>query len=152
MAQTIYKNDPVVLMNTGKLEPAAAGEAIYGVFHGVQYNDSNGRPQFSSVWVSGTVATNIIAYVYRDTAIVYEIQCNSNFSVADIGANCEIVYTSGTTIAGGYSRVQAQSDFEASAKQLRVIDMVRRADNESGTNAKILVRLNEHFLSTADGV
>lgn len=143
-AQSIYRGDPVILTADGVINPAAAGERLYGVFWGVQYNDSNGRPTYSSIWVNATVATNVIAYVYRDPNIVYEIQCNTNFSVADIGANCDILYTSGTTIAGGFSRVEAVSDFAASTRQLNVVDMVRRANNESGTNSKILVRINEH--------
>lgn len=149
-AQSIYRGDPVSLDASGLLLPAAAGDRLYGVFWGCQYDDSTGKPRFSNYWPRSTVATNIIAYVHRDAGIVYEVQCNSNFSVTDIGANCEIVYTSGTGI--GYSRVEAQSNFETSTMQLRVVDMVRKAGVESGTNAKILVRLNETFDNTNIGI
>lgn len=156
LAQSIYRGDPVTLLSTGRIQPTAAGAPIYGVFWGVQYNDSNGKPTFSSIWPASTVATSIVAYVYRDPNIVYEIQCNSNFSVGNIGENCNILYTSGTTIAGGFSRVEAESgnlDGSGSEGQLRVLDMVRRAGNEEGTNAKIEVMIQEgHFRASAIGI
>ena len=150
MAQSIYRGDPVTLLSTGKIQPAAAGDVIYGVFWGVQYNDSTGKPTWSNYWPASTTATKIVAYVYRDPNLVFEVQCNSNFTVAHIGENCDIAYTSGTGI--GYSRVQAVSSFDSSTRQLRVLDLVRRADNVEGTNAKIEVMINEHHLNSAVGV
>src|SRR3990167_1373083 len=149
-AQSIYRGDPVSLDASGLLLPAAIGTRLYGVFWGCQYDDSTGKPRFSNYWPASTVATNIIAYVPGDPQIVSEVQVPPNFSITDIGANCDILYTSGTGI--GYSRVEAESVFESSTMQLRVVDMVRKAGVESGTNAKILVRLNETFDNTNIGI
>ena len=153
-ARNIFYGDPVVLNSDATVFPAAAGDTLIGVFAGVQWIAADGEPKWSKYWpASTTLASNTeaIAYVFDDPNLVFEVQCNTNFTLTDIGTNCDIFYASGTT-SNGISRVEAESDFAASTRQLRVVGFVRDGENETGTNAKIEVIINEHRLRVTTGV
>jgi hypothetical protein len=154
LAASIYYGDPVILLASGRLQVAAAGSAnLLGVFAGVEYTDSLGRRQYSKNWPAATVATNIIAYVYDDPNLLYQVQFDSNFTLTMIGTNTDILYASGTSTTG-ISRVQASSTVEASGTtaQLRIYGLVQDPDNEYGTNAKVEVLLNESLFRSQTGI
>jgi len=63
-ATALAKGDPVKLASDGTIELATNNSAdSIGVFEGLSYTDSNGKPQFSSVWAASTTGTNIKALV-----------------------------------------------------------------------------------------
>lgn len=154
LASSIYYGDPVSLLTTGRIQAAAAGDTnLLGVFAGVEYTDSLGRRQFSKNWPAATVATQIIAYVYDDPNLLFQVQFDSNFTLTMIGGNTDIVYASGTSTTG-ISRVQASGTVNTSGTtaQLRIYGLVQDPDNEYGTNAKVEVLLNESLFRSTTGI
>lgn len=102
-ATAIGYGDPVLLNTDGTLNIATAGNDFIGVFAGVQYTDSTGKPTFSKNWVASTTATNIIAYVYDDPENVFEIQVGSGgtgYVQTAIGAQANFVTAAPTASTG----------------------------------------------------
>ena len=67
LAENIFTGDLVILTADGVITPHTATETNnIGVFAGVAYTASDGSYVYSQYWPSGTVATDIVAYVYDD--------------------------------------------------------------------------------------
>ena len=70
LAENIFTGDLCILDANGQVTPHTATETNnIGVFGGVSYTASDGEYVYSKYWPSGTVATDIIAYVYDDPYI-----------------------------------------------------------------------------------
>lgn len=132
---------------------AAAGDRAVGVFAGCQYIDSNGDVQYRPYWpASTTVLTGTLpqAFVYDDPEILFEIQASAGMAVTDIGSVADITGTSGSTTTGQTSQQLDSATLSASGSaQLKVYELVDRPDNDYGTNAKVLVLINEHEMKAA---
>src|SRR5210317_1261980 len=76
---TIYQGDLVAVVTGGGIERVAAGGSglILGVFNGVNYTDSDGKPRWSNKWTAGTVASDAEASVIDAPHAVYEIQADA---------------------------------------------------------------------------
>ena len=100
----IFQGDMVAQVTGGGIEVHADGGTvpIVGVFNGCQYTDpTTGEQKFSNFYPASTNASDIIAFVIDDPMVVFEIQCNAAFPVADLFGNFDIVYTSaGSTTTG----------------------------------------------------
>lgn len=155
----IYLNTPVklvigtgasvagVTVATGQMviQPAAAqSDAICGVFAGVEYQDANGRGQYSPFWSSGlTLYTNTVARVYligpSDPYIIYQAQFDGAISTATLPQNIfnflgkqasfnssdlSATAPAGSINAGGLSsaRVSATLTSTGSQGQLRIVN------------------------------
>ena len=82
-AASIFSGDPVKLTSDGVIQLASSdgtrsgttdGVTVLGVFAGVQYLDSTGKPTISPFWPSGTTGTEIVAWVYDDPETIYDVQ------------------------------------------------------------------------------
>lgn len=84
----------------------ATDQQIVGVFAGCQYKDSTGLLVSKPYWPANTVGTDIVAYVYDDPFIVYNIQCGDSVGavkallISHIGNNCNIQFVAGNTSSG----------------------------------------------------
>ena len=75
LAENIFTGDLCILDANGQVTPHTATEVNnIGVFAGVSYTASDGSYVYSQYWPTGTVATDIIAYIYDDPYIIYRIQ------------------------------------------------------------------------------
>ena len=151
LAQDLFYGDPVKSTGTGKniTIAAAAGRAL-GVFAGVQYVDSNGDVRWEPKWVSGTVietGSKVVAWVYDDPGILFEIQADGAVVAADIGATADYVLGAGDAKTGR-SRYELDSSDIGTGANLKIIELVDRPDNAFGTNAKVHVLINEHELKS----
>ena len=94
----------VAQVTGGTVEVHADGGTvpIVGVFNGCQFTDpSTGEQKFSNFYPASTNADDIIAFIIDDPSVIFEIQCNSSFPVADLFGNFDIVYTTaGSTVTG----------------------------------------------------
>lgn len=128
---------------------AAATDAIYGVIVGFEPNRAD------LTLVHRVASTLRYCYVCVDKGVVYEIQEDSvgnNLAVTEVGLATDIVVGSGSTVTG-LSAVQLDSsDTGTAAGQIRILGLVRRPDNEIGTNAKWLVVINESQLAVTTDV
>lgn len=133
-----------------QVDLSAAGEVIRGVVVGL------GRsPTVLANW--GNLDTTVrpanpgvvwYALVVDDPDAIFEVQM-ATCAVTDVGANADIVvganngYVSGTTLSGTAA---------AGTAQCRILGLVNRPDNAFGQYAKVLVKINEHELTTAAGI
>lgn len=149
-AANIGYGDPVLLNTDGTLNIATAGADIIGVFAGVQYTDATGKPTFSKNWVSGTVATNVIAYVYDDPDNVYEVQVGSGGSgyvQTAIGAQANAVFaTPSTTTGHSTSYLNATLIAASSQGQFRIVGFGLDGIYDATTNPfpTVLVQIAQH--------
>ena len=127
---------------------AAAGDAIRGVVVGVLPDTRESLPYRAA----STLRKVLVA---DDPDLVFEIQEDSvggALTADECGENADLIVAVGSTLTGR-SRMQLDSSTHvATAAQLRILRLVRRADNEIGANAKWEVAINEHELAQTAGV
>lgn len=77
--------------------------------------------------------------------VLFEIQADSANALAkeDFKNTADIVVGSGSTVTG-ISGMEFNTASLGTGAQLRAFDLVRQANNELGTHAKLLVIINEH--------
>ena len=117
--------DPVILNTDGTLNIGTATNDILGIFAGVEYIDSTGKPTGSKNWVAGTVGTEIKAFVYMDLNDVFEVQVGSGGSgyvQTIIGAQADVVMAAPNATTGqSASYLNATPEAGGAQGQFRVI-------------------------------
>lgn len=82
-AASIFSGDPVKLTSDGVVQLGTSdgtrsgttdGVKLLGIFAGVQYLDSTGKPTIAPFWTGGTTGTQIVAWVYDDPETIYDVQ------------------------------------------------------------------------------
>ena len=144
----ILQFQPVYIGASGTIEAAAATEAaIVGTFMGVEFTDTDGRRRVSNKWTASTSATDIVAYVTTDPAIVYEIQANSSLVITDIGAQADFAsVTAGSTTTGlSAAMLDAAQKTTSGNEILRIVNLGTEIDNAWGDAYTIVqVQISEH--------
>lgn len=145
---TMYQFSPVKIGTDGTLQQAAAGERAIGVFMGVSYTDSTGRPIVSNQWVASTTyqTGSCVAYYTRDDQIVYEIQSVSAVNQADVGNQADWAsVTAGNAITGLSAATLADSRSSSGNAGLRILGFGKEVDNAPGdTYTNVYVMISEH--------
>ena len=152
LAENIFTGDAVILIADGVLTPHTATEVNnIGVFAGVSYTASDGSFVYSQYWPSGTVATDIIAYVYDDPYTVFKVQSAGTTAQTNIGNCADLVAGAGSTLTGqsGFEMSGTMSNGTATCKILGVYES---PDNALGANAIMEVLINEHLLKDNAGI
>jgi len=158
-ATAIFQGDLVKPVTGGGIERAVANtsDKVVGVFNGVFYTDpTTQKPTFKNYYPGGVAASDIIANVIDDPSVVYSIDSDGAFAVADIFKNFAITNVTGNTLSG-ISEVQLDYDVSGltvSGTVLQAIDISQDTQNsEAGSaNVDVLVRINNHFYSQGTGV
>jgi len=134
----IHKGDPVILTGTGKnIAIAGAGvEETLGVFAGCSYIDSTGRHQFSPYWPGVITNTNIVAYVYDDPNIVFEVQVDT-CAEGDIGNQMDLAEGAGSDATGQSGAYLDESTKGTTGASFLVLGLVNREGNAYGAYAKV---------------
>ena len=148
-AGTIFQGDLVVLTGgfISRFLPASHTAAV-GVFNGCNYNDpTTGKPTFSNFYPGSVNITSgqISADVLDDPNQLFLIQCDAGFVAADVGKNADVIGTGGST-TNGISTMELNSATLATtaALNLKVVGLYNDVNNEFGTNAVVVVKINEH--------
>ena len=148
----IFQGDMVAQVTGGGIEVHADGGTvpIVGVFNGCQYTDpTTGEQKFSNFYPASTNASDIIAFVIDDPMVVFEIQCNAAFPVADLFGNFDIVYTSSGSTTTGISGAELNvSDGATTATlSLKCIDISEDPENSdvSSDATNVLVVIQNHI-------
>lgn len=144
----LFVGDPVIIaggadadgVSTVTRATAAAAGRITGSVVGF-------RPD-ASVIANGYRVASVAGYVLVADAPdqVYEIQedaVGGALAAADVGLNADLIAGSGSTVtkASGF-QLDTSTKATTATLQLRIVGFQRRADNEIGANAKVLVRIN----------
>ena len=148
-AGTIFQGD-LVALSAGfitKFLPATHTAAV-GVFNGCNYIDpTTGKPTFKNYYPGSVniTAGKIIADVIDDPNQLFLIQCDEGFVAADVGKNADVVGTGGSTTSGISTMELDSSTLATSAAlNLKVVGLYTDVNNEFGTNAVVVVKINEH--------
>ena len=144
-AQNILKGQTVKLAaTTGYVVRAAAGDALYGVFDGVEWTDTTGRRRVSNYWPTGTAyqTGSLIAYIWTDPQVVYEIQAAGSIAQTAIGAEFDLSspYAGSTTTGLSQALMDTTAASANTSRVLRVIDLAPYPGNAWG-DAYTIVRV-----------
>jgi hypothetical protein len=122
---------------------AAATDRLYGAIVGFV-------PDHNDLTKNHRVASTLrYCMVAAGPDIIFEMQEDSvgnNMDADMVGLATDIVVGSGNTATGWSAMELDSSDTATAAGQVRILGLVRKADNEIGANAKWLVRINEHHV------
>ena len=146
---TIFQGDLVVLTAgfISRFLPATHTAAV-GVFNGCNYIDpTTGKPTFKNYYPGSVNITSgkIVADVLDDPNQLFLVQCDAGFVAADVGKNADVIGTGGST-TNGISTMELNSATLATtaALNLKVVGLYNDVNNEFGTNAVVVVKINEH--------
>ena len=151
---TIFQGDLVVLTAgfISRFLPATHTAAV-GVFNGCNYIDpTTGKPTFKNYYPGSVNITSgkIVADVLDDPNQLFLVQCDAGFVAADVGKNADVIGTGGSTTSG-ISTMELNSSTLAvtAALNLKVVGLYNDVNNEFGTNAVVVVKINEHVYGSA---
>lgn len=154
----IFSGDPVKLTDNGVVQlgtsdgtraGTVAGILLLGIFAGVQYRDSNGRPVVSNYWPASTSGTEIQAFVYDDPETLFDVQYNNPSAGTTVqtavGEECDwVVASPGGSTSTGLSSAYL-GVIESTSGQFQITGFGYGPDNVL-TDAYVVatVRINEH--------
>ena len=148
----IFKGDMVMQVTGGGVEVHADGGTvpIVGVFNGCRYTDpTSGKETFSNFYPASTNASDIEAFIIDDPMVIFEIQADAAFPVADLFGNFDIVYTSSGSTTTGLSGAELDVTTGATTAglPLKAIDVSRNPDNSdvSSDATNVLVVIQNHI-------
>ncbi len=153
-AGAIYQGDLVTVFDgyIVKFAPATHTAAV-GVFNGCNYTDpTTGKPTWSNYYPGSVNITSgvIAADVLDDPSQLFLIQADEDIVQADIGKNADIIGTGGSTV-NGISSMELDSSTVANtaALNVKIVGLSASPDNAFGTNAVVVVKINEHMYGSA---
>jgi hypothetical protein len=164
-ATSIFSGDPVKLTDNGVIQLGTSdgtrsgtvdGVSLLGIFAGVQFLDSTGKPTISPFWTGGTTGTQIVAYVYDDPETLFDVQYNNpgtpgtDSVQSAVGEECDwVVASPGGSSATGLSNTRL-SAIQATSGQFQITGFGYNI-NDSLTDAYVVVtvRINEHHYKAA---
>ena len=148
----IFQGDMVMQVTGGTVEIHADGGTvpIVGVFNGCTYTDpTSGEQVFSNYYPASTNASDIIAFIVDDPNVVFEIQADDTFPVADLFGNFDIVYTnSGSTLSGiSGAELDVTTGATTAGLPIKAIDISEDPENSdvASANTNVLVVIQNHI-------
>ena len=148
----IFMGDLVTQLTAGVIgRHAASGTVpIVGVFNGVSYTDpTTGETVFKNHYPGSIAASDIIASVIDDPNVVFEIQADDTFPVADLFGNFDIV--DATDVGDEKSgRSNTELDVTTGATTatlpLKAIDISQDVENSdvASANTNVMVVIQNH--------
>ena len=148
----IFQGDMVMQVTGGTVEIHVDGGTvpIVGVFNGCKYTDpTTGEQVFSNSYPASTAAADIIAFIIDDPMVVFEVQCDAAFPVADLFGNFDIVYTSAGNTKSGVagSELKVTDGGTATTLPLKVIDISEDPENSdvSSANTNVYCVIENHI-------
>jgi hypothetical protein len=153
-AGAIFQGDLVTVYDgyLVKFAPATHTAAV-GVFNGCNYIDpSSGKPTFKNFYPGSINITEgtITADVIDDPSQLFIIQVDESVAQTDIGKNADVVGTGGSTITGvSTMELDSSTIAKTAALNLKIVGLWDVPGNAFGTNAVVVVKINEHLYGSA---
>ena len=148
----IHQGDMVMQVTGGTVEIHADGGTvpIVGVFNGCQFTDpTTGEQVFKNHYPASTNASDIIAFIVDDPNVVFEVQANAAFPIADLFGNFDIIYTNSSSTLSGVSGAELDVSTGATTAglPLKCIDISQDPDNSdvASANTNVLVVIQNHI-------
>jgi len=152
-ATAIYQGDLVRPLTDGTVVRSVGNTsyAVVGVFNGCFYNDpTTQKPTYSNYYPGGITPTQgqITAFVVDDPDAVFLVNADAVFAQANLFGNYSMSVANGSTKTG-ISEMQLDVSTQGTAGTFAVqaIDISQDPENDDQTtsNANVLVRINNHF-------
>jgi hypothetical protein len=149
----IYQGDLVTVYNgyLVQFDPATHTAAV-GVFNGCFYNDpTTNKPTWKNYYpgsVNVTIGT-IQADVIDDPSQLFIIQAASSVTQAHVGWNADVSIGTGNATTGVSGMELAGTPAKTAALNLKIVGLYNVPGNEFGTNAVVVVKINEHLYGSA---
>jgi hypothetical protein len=163
-AANLFNGDVVKLVSAGTIEKdtGTATATPVGVFVGCSYTSpALGYTLYSQYYPTGTVASDIVAYVVDDPDTLFKVAVTAAGSATmatvartAVGNNSVLIQTAGSTTTGD-SKVSISSTTATTATQpVRIIDVVPETAPTSGNYSEVIVKWNwgMHQYQNATGV
>ena len=148
----IFQGDMVMQVTGGTVEIHADGGTvpIVGVFNGCQYTDpTTGEQVYSNYYPASTNTSDIIAFIIDDPNVVFEVQADAAFPVADLFGNFDIVYTSAGSTKTGISgaELKVADGGTGTTLSVKAIDISEDPDNDdvASANTNVYVVIQNHI-------
>ena len=150
----IFQGDLVKQVTGGGIERAAASSTVpvVGVFNGVQYTDpTTGEQVFANHSPGSISASDIIGFIIDDPNVVFEIQADEQFPVADLLGNFDVIdqSTTGDTASGRSNmELDVSTGATTTTLPLKAIDISQDPDNDdvASSNTNVLVVIQNHIM------
>jgi|TARA_R110002124_G_scaffold259993_1_gene425907 hypothetical protein len=148
----IFQGDLVMQVTGGGVEIHADGGTvpIVGVFNGCTYTDpTTNEPVFSNYYPASTAAADVIAFIIDDSNVVFEVQADATFPVADLLGNFDVVYTNaGSTVTGiSGAELEVSTGATTAGLPLKAIDISGDPENSdvATANTNVLCVIQNHI-------
>jgi hypothetical protein len=124
-----------------------------GVFLGCAYTDPNtGQFTPNQYYPASTAADDIVAYVATDPFILMQMQSDESLGQDDLGKNCAVVQTAGSTSIGtSKNAVDGSTAATTNTLPLKVVDFVDGPDSAIGdsyTDVLVMFNVGHQLLNT----
>ena len=124
-----------------------------GVFLGCAYTDpTTGQFTPNQYFPASTAADDIVAYVASDPFLIMQMQCDGAADQDDLGKNCAIVQTAGSTAIGrSKNSVDISTVATTNTLPLKIIDFVDGPDSAVGdsfTDVLVMFNVGHQLLNT----
>jgi hypothetical protein len=150
----IYQGDLVTVFDgyLVKFAPATHTAAI-GVFNGCNYIDpTTGKPTWKNFYPGSVNITQgkIYADVIDDPNQLFIIQVDESVAQTQVGFNADVVGTGGSTTTGvSTMELDSSTIAKTAALNLKIVGLWDVPGNTFGTNAVVVVKINEHLYGSA---
>jgi hypothetical protein len=150
----IYQGDLVTVYDgyVVKFAPATHTAAL-GVFNGCFYIDpTTGKPTWKNYYPGSVNITQgkIVADVIDDPSQLFIVQVDESVAQTDVGKNADVVGTGGSTTTGvSTMELDSSTIAKTAALNLKIVGLWDVPGNEYGTNAVVVVKINEHLYGSA---
>ena len=139
LGHNIFQGQCVKAVTAGSIERADAGDVILGVFNGCFYTDpTTSKPTFSNFYPASTNASDIVALVYDDPRIIFEVQHDGTGTAAVNFAGFNFTGQSGSTITGR-STQELDTSTNSTDGQFKQIGISKDPDNSDTSSANVNV-------------
>tara|TARA_Y100001937_G_scaffold32597_1_gene46525 strand:- start:2032 stop:2619 length:588 start_codon:yes stop_codon:yes gene_type:complete len=124
-----------------------------GVFLGCAYTDpSTGQFTPNQYYPASTAADDIVAYVASDPFVLMQMQSDESLGQDDLGKNCAVVQTAGSTAIGtSKNAVDGSTANTTNTLPLKVVDFVDGPDSAIGdsfTDVLVMFNVGHQLLNT----
>ena len=150
----IYQGSLVIMATSGSviIGTATAADTV-GVFNGCYYTDpTTSKPTWKNYYPGSVSASDIVAFVYDDPDMTFEVQCAGTLAITAIGGNADTSGVTGSTV-NGQSTTELAASAGSSSAQMRIVGLSKDPDNSDvdSANANWYVIFNEHAYKTTTG-
>lgn len=130
----IFKGQPVILNTNGTITVGTAAADLMGVFAGVEFTDANGKRNLQPNWPASQVATDIVAWVYDDQDIVYEVQSDGSIAQTAVGDQADVSNVATGSALTGLSQCTLSATLAGAGvqAQFRIVGFGQQVDNVPG--------------------